>query len=138
MIYSVKPLDLWHWAKFRANPGDIAYYYDPIIDHMFICQYLGPDYTPAYKIVQERTIGEYLQNQEEAKKVVELKPCPFCGGEAELTSKKDSWGQGLCVDDYFVKCTVCECTSKHASDYRKTVTECKTEVVDAWNRRYSK
>lgn len=136
MIYLVKPFDLLSWTRLKAVPGDIAYYYDPIINHTLIYHYTEPDSRPTYKIVQERTIGEYLQNQEEAKKVVELKPCPFCGGEAKLTSKKDSWGQGLCVDEYFVKCTVCECTSKHASDYRKTVTECKTEVVDAWNRRY--
>lgn len=138
MIYSVKPFELWHWARYTAKPGDIAYYYDPIIDHTLIYHYLGPDICPTYKIIQERSIGEYLQNQEEAKKVVELKPCPFCGGEAKLISKKDSCGHGLCVDEYFVKCTVCESTGKSASDYRKTAAECKTEVVDAWNRRYTK
>lgn len=53
------------------------------------------------------------ENMEEIK----LKPCPFCGGEAEFVGYKSYWI--ICVD----------CTAESA------VYDSKAEAVEAWNRR---
>ena len=51
------------------------------------------------------------------KMMAELKPCPFCGGEARL---------GMDFDWHFVYCI--ECQAQIERDYEK-------EAIDAWNRR---
>lgn len=49
----------------------------------------------------------------------ELKPCPFCGGKAEL-----------CGDNYFwVSCTSCYTDTYGSHD--------KEDVIERWNRRVS-
>ncbi len=50
----------------------------------------------------------------------ELKPCPFCGGEAELES--------FATDIYFVKCKMCGAIVKAKSWG-------KDEIIKTWNRR---
>jgi Lar family restriction alleviation protein len=62
--------------------------------------------------------------------MAELKPCPFCGGEAELHHKIEP----LCIDAYsYVYCTKCGVTTEafpksfdHSSDEK---------AIEAWNRR---
>lgn len=49
----------------------------------------------------------------------ELKPCPFCGGEAKLYKAK-SW-------EIFVECTSCHTDSAIFYDVEK--------AIEAWNRR---
>ena len=48
----------------------------------------------------------------------ELKPCPFCGGEATIR------GGRKC---YWVRCTNCGCET--------TVRDSQEEVIEIWNRR---
>ena len=67
-----------------------------------------------------------------------LKPCPFCGGEAALKSNEYGCGvydcAGALVDTYYEKPTVfwCECNECGAM-----ATGCDTfgEAIEAWNRR---
>ncbi len=55
----------------------------------------------------------------------ELKPCPFCGGEAKLYVRSI---HGLLFGDYYwVKCE--DCNAETASDFEKSV------AIEAWNRR---
>lgn len=49
----------------------------------------------------------------------ELKPCPFCGGEAKVRV----WGDGLGVT---VECQLCY-THKHR--------DTEAEAIEVWNRR---
>lgn len=51
--------------------------------------------------------------------MTELKPCPFCGGEAELIDKYE----GV----FWIICKGCLCES----GFVKT----KEEAINAWNRR---
>ena len=51
--------------------------------------------------------------------MAELKPCPFCGGEAKLRSY---------YKDHHVYCTKC-----YASTMKYSPTE--TKAIEAWNRR---
>ena len=51
--------------------------------------------------------------------MAELKPCPFCGGEAKLRAF---------YKDYCVYCTRC-----NASTMKYSPTE--TKAIEAWNRR---
>lgn len=54
-----------------------------------------------------------------------LKPCPFCGGEAEIINR---------MGTYFVKC------SRDSKDCPTGVTVCydlKFRAIKAWNRRFN-
>jgi Lar family restriction alleviation protein len=53
----------------------------------------------------------------------ELKPCPFCGGEAEMDTIERYDGANI----FFVKCTTCQMTMPLKSAY--------SEAIAAWNRR---
>jgi len=53
--------------------------------------------------------------------MAELKPCPFCGGEAELTE----WEFGY----WIVKCTKCPC------DLGRYWFRRKADAKKTWNRR---
>jgi len=63
--------------------------------------------------------------------MTELKPCPFCGGDAELKEKEyataghKKWA--------YVRCKVCEATSNYFSE---NLAYCANEkAIEAWNRR---
>lgn len=53
----------------------------------------------------------------------ELKPCPFCGGEAVLVDS----GTDILIRCYCISCRNCRCNS----DWLKT----RKEAIGAWNRR---
>ena len=57
----------------------------------------------------------------------DLKPCPFCGGEAEVTDE-DSYG--FSDGDWFVCCTECHTYLGFDSQY-----ETPQEAIEAWNAR---
>lgn len=54
---------------------------------------------------------------------VELKPCPFCGGKAILTSETTNYFS----ERYFVLCNDCHNRTK-GCQFRRT-------AIEAWNRR---
>lgn len=61
----------------------------------------------------------------------ELKPCPFCGGEAvvdhwELSSPDEGWEDER-EDIYYIVCSEC---GSETYEYRS-----KEEAIEAWNRR---
>lgn len=78
---------------------------------------------------------------------MELKPCPFCGGVAELTFKLPVYGAGGCE----IKCTMCRArvnnfkyTELHINKEKGTlstpatiesISKCIERAVEAWNRR---
>lgn len=49
----------------------------------------------------------------------ELKPCPFCGGDAQIDE--------ICGEEYSAECKNCEIGTYFNTD--------KQKVIDAWNRR---
>ena len=59
--------------------------------------------------------------------MAELKPCPFCGGEAEITEFDPFNGYQGSMNMYSVHCKKCgaEIVRNQNKDY----------AVDAWNRR---
>ena len=58
----------------------------------------------------------------------EIKPCPFCGGKAEMTCD-DAAGYMGYTSDYYVSCKKCGATGK----YEKS----KAKAITAWNKRTS-
>ncbi len=59
-----------------------------------------------------------------------LKPCPFCGGEAELSMH--FWASPTTVVTYYAVCTKCSCRMQH-SGYNDE--ETREDIIEAWNRR---
>ena len=53
--------------------------------------------------------------------MTKLKPCPFCGGEAEVVD---------CGNEYFCRCKKCAINQDHLYGQR-------CDAVKAWNRRVS-
>lgn len=74
----------------------------------------------------------------------DLKPCPFCGGEAEM-----KMGNVYCDKCYFVKCTICRCKTQFViidhpnitytgdldESTRYTSVQAAKIAADLWNRR---
>lgn len=76
---------------------------------------------------------------------VELKPCPFCGGRAELLIKGDKGQDGDIAGYIMVKCTVCESAGKgryyHGPDLDKWDHKLSESIgaakaVEIWNMRW--
>lgn len=55
----------------------------------------------------------------------DLKPCPFCGGKAEVYETTDSCGRNV---SYMVECEKCEAGSGYYDGDRQL-------AIDAWNKR---
>ena len=55
---------------------------------------------------------------------MELKPCPFCGGEAHHGKGEQCWS--CCSGGEYVQCNDCLAT------FEKVYNE---DVIEAWNRR---
>lgn len=68
--------------------------------------------------------------------MAELKPCPFCGGEAEYKRTVIKTNRTWC-DAVFVRCAVCDArTNRVLFDGRKHPNgEEYIEAEQAWNRR---
>lgn len=67
---------------------------------------------------------------------MEVKNCPFCGGEGMLTKKFVCVGHGDYCDEYFVTCKECKARGQSFDDYLSEPLEkliCK--AIEAWNRR---
>lgn len=68
-----------------------------------------------YRVASIRSgIGESVEECEE------LKPCPFCGGEAEMLNYSEN--------EWLVHCRMCD---GMAERWRKT----EKEAIEQWNRR---
>ena len=66
----------------------------------------------------------------------ELKPCPFCGGEAEINKEVPPKRLNTydCVDNYtifFVSCKKCKASSRLWVGIRRL-----PDVIKSWNTRY--
>ena len=62
----------------------------------------------------------------------ELKPCPFCGGEAvEFTWKHDLSNSYMAV----VRCDVCKVRAERGFGAEEAV---KAEAIEAWNTRHER
>ena len=70
---------------------------------------------------------EALKAQDVSDKKSELKPCPFCGGKAELTIIPWYFKSGLSSSGWVVRCLNGCCNqSPYMSDH---------DAVETWNRR---
>ena len=67
-------------------------------------------------------------------KETELKPCPFCGGNAELYDDTECGGFGLYVKRFFVICEECHASGGEANDYVDKG-NLKKLAIKRWNRR---
>ena len=68
--------------------------------------------------------------------MAELKPCPFCGGEAKVQKDVHSIDGGLRLF-YYVRCCLCGAIAGFKLECypRQKEHKAKREAIDAWNRR---
>lgn len=66
--------------------------------------------------------------------MTELKPCPFCGGEATLEKLEPRLYRPLCNGVYSIACYSCDLNFGYDLDYGGTF-ETEEEAAEAWNRR---
>lgn len=77
-------------------------------------------------------------------KEIELKPCPFCGGEANFKRKSNLSGNSEVGFDFTIKCS--ECDIEIPRTYRVTfilgvrgkiitIIDERQKAMDDWNRR---
>lgn len=59
--------------------------------------------------------------------LVKLKPCPFCGGEAEIYKKLDNYFP----DRYYPRCLTQHCIGRNRTTYYRT----EEAAIKAWNKR---
>lgn len=64
----------------------------------------------------------------------ELKPCPFCGGNAKLIETYKYVGLSKPIPRYFVRCDNDDCNVYVATCNSDT----EEEAIEAWNRRVTK
>ena len=70
--------------------------------------------------------------------IVELKPCPFCGGAAKM-SRKSLDERFAYADEVKIECTTCwvsrgalgDCSKPGYADNSK----CEQEAIERWNQR---
>ena len=77
----------------------------------------------------------------------ELKPCPFCGGEAVFVTRSIGHGGGCAIFDFQISCTSCEvkvpesygCIEFYLDEYGeiKALKDGRPKALEAWNRRAS-
>lgn len=60
-------------------------------------------------------------------KTVKLKPCPFCGGRAEIVSRRSLTDR----ISFIIKCTNPKCVTKPCTFWEHS----PMAVAEAWNRR---
>ena len=75
--------------------------------------------------VQNQSRFANLNRCENYKPKTELKPCPFCGGDAELSHKRN-------LNTWIVECSNQDCPASYmiGADF-----ETEAEAIEAWNRR---
>lgn len=72
-------------------------------------------------VTSNRQLAECDPNGGPWKGILLMRPCPFCGGEAEIYTKEFS--------DYgYISCKYCGCTIR---EYRPDI----VDLVKAWNKR---
>ena len=69
--------------------------------------------------------GDAARRWTEVQTMIELKPCPFCGGKARLLA-----GNGVRV-----LCTKCGATTRILVDIERVETNAVENVIKSWNRR---
>ena len=67
-------------------------------------------------------------------KQIELKPCPFCGGEGELTEHWEPIGMGANVRQFYVRCKSC-CAHGGMADEMFENGDLRAKAIERWDRR---
>lgn len=78
---------------------------------------------------------------------IKLKPCPFCGGKAEIDDYSETTPFSEEITYFFVRCSKCGCRAftsdtmcnlYYEKDYKEIVNKIKQELAKKWNRRTDK
>ena len=81
MVYRMKYEELNDWVKNKAQPGDIAYYFDRRTEQNYLYSYKGPDDNPYWRLVFNEVINKYLVEEIDKLKIDNItvsKRCENC------------------------------------------------------------
>lgn len=66
---------------------------------------------------------------------LKFKPCPFCGGKAEVMEHIEVIGHGACIKEYYVRCIDCGANGPRESDFYKHWWQSIEDCTRKWNER---
>lgn len=81
MVYCIKLEELDEWVKNKAEPGDVAYYFDRRTEQSYLYSYKGQDDNPYWRLIFNETIIKYLVEEIDKLKVEDAtvnKRCENC------------------------------------------------------------
>ena len=65
---------------------------------------------------------------------IKLKPCPFCGNEAEIYEPKSYINGYYYTHGYCIRCSVCKLQFGYDEDYKGSF-KTPEDAAEAWNTR---
>lgn len=83
----------------------------------------------------EKIEYEYDVRQRLIKKVMNIKPCPFCNSEAILKITEDQSDYYYGKKYYDIKCTNNDCYLCDGADWNQSSAE---DIIEIWNKRNKK
>ena len=103
MVYRMKYEELNDWVKNKAQPGDIAYYFDRRTEQNYLYSYKGPDDNPYWRLVFNEVINKYLVEEKIIKILNKIRPYLNSeGGDLQYIGFEDGIVyvrmMGACVD----------------------------------------
>lgn len=87
MVYCMTDHDLTTWVRTKAKHGDIAYWYDKIIDQHYYYVYKGPDDKPYWRLI-DNSFYKFLQEKEECDMD---KRCDSCKHFSSVNISEGGW-----------------------------------------------
>jgi len=100
------------------------------------CTDCGWSYMDECEVYEDGTCKrdhDFDDSEPEEKEEIELKPCPFCGGEAYIKAESDSFS----TVQYVARCKNCLVEVRIDIDMTKSFKYNRQKVTEAWNHRPS-
>ena len=105
-VYVMKLGELDDWVKTKAQIGDVAYYYNHMLDHHYIYCYLKPDDNPFWIMIQPEVLEKYFKTENKGEDTMigtmncnYETPCGWCAKWDKKCDKKSGHKKDKDLED---------------------------------------